>query len=61
MDSSPLTKKQLEQRLFTLHQASLQLVQDISIDSLLEKIAALACQEADALPGTPLRADPRPH
>jgi signal transduction histidine kinase len=48
MDSSPLTKKQLEQRLLTLHQASLQLVQDISIDSLLEKIAALACQEADA-------------
>ncbi|MHC1740173.1 MAG: GAF domain-containing protein [Anaerolineaceae bacterium] len=48
MDSSPLTKKQLEQRLLSLHQACLQLVQDISMDSLLEKIAALACKEADA-------------
>ena len=48
MEISPLTKKQLEQRLLTLHQASLELVQDISIDSLLERIAALACKEADA-------------
>ena len=48
MEISPLTKKQLEQRLLTLHQASLQLVQDISIDSLLEKIASLACKEAEA-------------
>jgi signal transduction histidine kinase len=48
MEISPLTKKQLEQRLLTLHQASLQLVQDISIDSLLERIASLACKEAEA-------------
>jgi len=48
VEISPLTKKQLEQRLLTLHQASLQLVQDISIDSLLERIASLACKEAEA-------------
>jgi two-component system, NarL family, sensor histidine kinase DevS len=48
MEISPLTKKQLEQRLLTLHQASLELVQDISIDSLLEKLASLACKEAEA-------------
>lgn len=48
MEISPLTKKQLEHRLLTLHQASLQLVKDISIDSLLEKIVSLACKEADA-------------
>ncbi len=48
MESSQLTKKQLEQRLSTLHTASLELVQDITIDSLLERIATLACQEAEA-------------
>jgi two-component system, NarL family, sensor histidine kinase DevS len=48
MESSPLTKKQLEQRLLTLHNASLELVQDVTIDSLLERIAHLACQEAEA-------------
>ncbi len=48
MESSQLTKKQLEQRLLTLHTASLELVQDITIDSLLERIATLACQEAEA-------------
>lgn len=48
MENSQLTKKQLEQRLSTLHTASLELVQDITIDSLLERIATLACQEAEA-------------
>ena len=48
MESSQLTKKRLEQRLLTLHTASLELVQDITIDSLLERIASLACQEAEA-------------
>lgn len=48
MESSPLMKKQLEKRLLTLHTASLELVQDISIDSLLERIGTLACKEAEA-------------
>lgn len=48
MEISSLTKKQLEDRLITLHKAGLELVQDISIDSLLEKVATLACQEAEA-------------
>jgi GAF domain-containing protein len=48
MENTQLTKKQLEQRLSTLHTASLELVQDITIDSLLERIATLACQEAEA-------------
>ena len=48
METSPHTKKQLEQRLLTLHQTSLEIVQDISIDSLLERLAALACKEAEA-------------
>jgi two-component system, NarL family, sensor histidine kinase DevS len=43
-----LTRQQLEERLIALHQASLTLVDDISIESLLERIASAACQQADA-------------
>lgn len=41
-----LSCEQLEERLAALHQASLELVQDISIDSLLKRIAQIACEQA---------------
>lgn len=43
-----LTRQQLEERLIALHQASLTLVDDISLESLLERIASAACEQADA-------------
>jgi len=43
-----LTREQLEERLATLHQASLELVKDISLETLLERIAQLACEHVDA-------------
>ncbi len=43
-----LTREQLEQRLIALHQASVELVQDTSLDSLLERIAVVACEQVDA-------------
>jgi signal transduction histidine kinase len=43
-----LTRQQLEERLIALHQASLTLVDDISLESLLERIASVACEQADA-------------
>jgi signal transduction histidine kinase len=43
-----LTRQQLEQRLITLHQASLQLVEDVSLETLLERIATAACKQANA-------------
>ena len=43
-----LTHKQLENRLAALHLASLELVKEISLDSLLERIAQLACDQVDA-------------
>ena len=49
MDETPsLSCEQLEERLAALHQASLELVQDISVDSLLQRIARIACDQADA-------------
>lgn len=48
MSMPTLTREQLEQRLIALHQASLELVQDTSLDSLLERIAVVACQQVDA-------------
>jgi len=45
---STLTKEQLEERLLALHRASLDLVRDISLESLLRRIAALACEQAGA-------------
>ncbi|NPV56265.1 MAG: GAF domain-containing sensor histidine kinase [Anaerolineae bacterium] len=44
--ATALTFEQLVQRLADLHQASLELVQDMSLDSLLERIADLAKQQA---------------
>ncbi|MCL4559197.1 MAG: GAF domain-containing sensor histidine kinase [Chloroflexi bacterium] len=43
-----LTREQLEDRLAALHQASLELVKDISPEPLLERIAALACEQVQA-------------
>jgi two-component system, NarL family, sensor histidine kinase DevS len=45
---SKLTHKQLENRLAALHLASLELVKEISLDSLLGRIARLACDQVDA-------------
>ena len=43
-----LTREQLQERLFALHRASLELVQDVSLETLLERIAATACEQAGA-------------
>jgi len=43
-----LSCEQLEERLAALHLASLELVQEISLDSLLERIACIACEQAQA-------------
>ncbi len=43
-----LTREQLQERLFALHRASLELVKDVSLDHLLERIATLACEQAEA-------------
>lgn len=48
MSGLQLTREQLEERLLALHQASLQLVQEISLETLLERIAAVACEQAGA-------------
>ena len=43
-----LTREQLQERLIALHQASLELVKDVSLETLLERIAIVACEQADA-------------
>jgi two-component system sensor histidine kinase DevS len=43
-----LTREQLQERLFALHRASLELVKDVSLETLLERIAATACEQAEA-------------
>ncbi|MCC6569902.1 MAG: GAF domain-containing protein, partial [Anaerolineales bacterium] len=43
-----LTREQLQERLIALHQASLELVKDVSLEHLLERIAAVACEQAGA-------------
>jgi two-component system, NarL family, sensor histidine kinase DevS len=43
-----LTREQIEAGLVTLHRASLELVSDLSLDTLLERIVYLARQEAGA-------------
>ena len=43
-----LTREQLEERLAALHRASLSLIQDISLESLLERIAMVACDQVTA-------------
>ncbi len=43
-----LTREQLEERLAALHSASLELVRDLSLDAVLERIVHLAREQADA-------------
>jgi two-component system, NarL family, sensor histidine kinase DevS len=43
-----LTREELQDRLIALHRASLELVKDVSLETLLERIAALACEQAGA-------------
>jgi two-component system sensor histidine kinase DevS len=43
-----LTREQLEERLLALHQASLELVKNLSLDRLLERIVQLAREQAGA-------------
>jgi two-component system, NarL family, sensor histidine kinase DevS len=43
-----LTPEQLQERLIALHEASLELVKDVSLEHLLERIANVACEQADA-------------
>ena len=43
-----LTREQLQERLLALHRANLELVQDISLETLLERIASTACEQAGA-------------
>lgn len=48
MSEGFLTREQLEERLATLHRASLELVKNISLEALLERIASLACEQVMA-------------
>jgi two-component system sensor histidine kinase DevS len=43
-----LTREQLQDRLIALHRASLELVKDISLETLLERIASVAREQAEA-------------
>jgi len=43
-----LTREQLQERLIALHKASLTLVTDVSLESVLERIAAVAAEQVDA-------------
>jgi signal transduction histidine kinase len=43
-----LTREQLQERLIALHRASLELVKDVSLETLLERIASTACEQANA-------------
>ncbi|HEX9018238.1 MAG TPA: GAF domain-containing sensor histidine kinase [Anaerolineaceae bacterium] len=48
MSDGILTREQLEERLAALHRASLELVKNISLETLLERIATLACEQVMA-------------
>ena len=43
-----LTREQLQERLIALHKASLDLVTDVSLESVLERIATVASEQVDA-------------
>ena len=43
-----LTREQLQERLIALHRTSLELVKEVSLESLLERIVSLACEQAGA-------------
>lgn len=48
MAMNPIPCEELEDRLAAIHHASLELVQEISLNSLLEQIAATACEQTKA-------------
>jgi two-component system sensor histidine kinase DevS len=43
-----LTREELQERLIALHRASLALVEDVSLETLLERIASVACEQVQA-------------
>ena len=43
-----LTREDLQDRLIALHRASLELVTDVSLETLLERIVSIACEQASA-------------
>lgn len=43
-----LTREDLQARLIALHRASLELVTDVSLETLLERIVSIACEQAAA-------------
>ena len=43
-----LTREELQERLIALHQASLELVKDVSLETLLKRIATVACEQSNA-------------
>ena len=43
-----LTREELQDRLFALHRASLELIKDVSLETLLERIVSLACELSGA-------------
>jgi signal transduction histidine kinase len=43
-----LTREQLQERLIALHQASLELVQEVSVEHLLQRIVSAACEQVGA-------------
>ena len=43
-----LTREELQERLIALHQASLELVKDTSLETLLKRIATVACEQVNA-------------
>ncbi len=43
-----LTREQLQERLIALHRASLELIKDVSLEHLLNRIATTACEQAGA-------------
>jgi two-component system, NarL family, sensor histidine kinase DevS len=43
-----LTREEIQNRLFALHRASLELVKDVSLETLLERIVSVACEQAGA-------------
>jgi len=43
-----LTREELQDRLIGLHRTSLELVKEVSLETLLERIASLACEQAGA-------------
>jgi len=52
MEEIVYSREQLEERLAALHEASLELVKEISLEALLERLASLACEQAGRVTGS---------